>query len=120
MLDERIINRLRELDVEDDALVLMSYMYDNGDINEEDIFDIGDDEEFNIENINMYELNDEPTVDTYAYGSTVSYNFEDWYIFNNYDDAVSEAEEATRELIDEIGIEGINFSYLGGIEKYVD
>jgi hypothetical protein len=120
MLDERIINRLRELDVEDDALVLMSYMYDNGDINEEDIFDIGDDDEFNIENINMYELNNEPTVDTYTYGNNVSYNFEDWYIFNNYDDAVSEAEEATRELIDEIGIEGINFSYLGGIEKYVD
>ena len=120
MLDTRMIERLRELDLEDDIIALISYMYDNGDVSEEDIFWIGDDDEFNIENIDTYELNNEPTDYEDALGKNITYNAEDWYVFDDYDNAVSAAEEDSRQLIDDIGITGINFDYLGGIERYVD
>lgn len=120
MLDERMIDRLRELDLEDDVIALINYMYDNGDISEEEIFDIGNDEEFTIENIDTYELNNEPTDYEDALGKNISYNMEDWYVFDNHYDAVLAAEEDTRQLIDEEGVTGIDFDYLGGIEKYVN
>ena len=121
MLDTRMIERLRELDLEDDVIALISYMYDNGDISEEEIFDIGDDEEFDIDNIGTYELNNEPTDYEDALGKNITYNMEDWYVFDDHYDAVLAAEEDTRQLIeDDMGITGINFDYLGGIEKYVD
>ena len=120
MLDTRMIERLRELDLEDNVIALINYMYDNGDISEEEIFDIGDDEEFDIDNIGTYELGEQ--YDTYddALGTNISCNGEDWYVFDNYDDAEAAAKEECMLLFDDIGIEGINFDNLGGIERYVD
>jgi hypothetical protein len=96
-------------------------MYENGDVTEEDIFDIGEDEEFNIENIDFYELN-EP-VDEYddgitsgTNGTNVSYNGEDWYVFNDYDDAVKAATNDVLMYLDDMGVDGINLD----MAKYVD
>ena len=45
-MNERIIERLYELDLSDNEVALIKFMYENGDVTEEDIFDIGEDEEF--------------------------------------------------------------------------
>lgn len=120
MLDSRIIDRLYELDVDDKALVLINYMYDNSDITEEDIFDIGEDDEFNVENIENYTLAEEPSIYDTAYAPIIGFNNEEWYVFDDEDSARDAAIEDTRDLIDDIGITVINFGYLGGIENYVD
>lgn len=119
-MNERIIDRLYELDLTDEEIALINYMYNNGDITEEDIFDIGEDEEFNIENIENYELNESIEEYTDAVGTNVTYVGEDWYVFNNYEDAEDAAKEDVRLLIDDVGITGINFNYLGGMENFVD
>lgn len=120
-MNEKIIERLYELDLSDNEVALIKFMYENGDVTEEDIFDIGDDEEFNIENIDNYELN-EP-VDEYddgvtedTSGTNVSYNGEDWYVFNDYDDAVKAATNDVLMYLDDMGVDGINLD----MTKYVD
>jgi len=120
-MNEKIIERLYELDLSDNEVALIKFMYENGDVTEEDIFDIGDDEEFNIENINNYELN-EP-VDEYddgvtegTNGTNVTYNGEYWYVFNDYDDAVKAATNDVLMYLDDMGVDGINLD----MAKYVD
>lgn len=121
MLEERALARLNELVDEDDkVLAIINYMYDNGNITEEEIFDIGDDEEFNIENVENYDLGEDYQIYDDASGTNINYNYEDWYVFDNYDDAVEGAIEDTKLLLDDIGIDGINFDNLGGIENFVD
>lgn len=120
-MNERIIERLYELDLSDNEVALIKFMYENGDVTEEDIFDIGEDEEFNIENINFYELS-EP-VDEYddgvtegTSGTNVTYNGEDWYVFNDYDDAIKAATNDVLMYLDDVGVAGINLD----MTKYVD
>jgi hypothetical protein len=121
MLEERALARLRELvDDDDKVLAIINCMYDNGDLTEEEIFDIGDDEEFNIENVENYDLGEDYQIYDDAVGTNINYNYEDWYVFDDYDSAVSAAIEDTKLLLDDIGIDGINFDNLGGIENFVD
>lgn len=119
-MDERIIERLKNLDLGDFSIAVIKYMYDNGDITEEDIFDIGEDDEFNIENMDNYELKEEPVEDSDSYGTTVEYNGESYYIFDNYEDAEEAAIQDVKDLLDMEGITILNFDYLGSLENYVD
>lgn len=105
----------------DNEIALVKFMYENDDITEEDIFDIGEDEEFNIENIDTYELN-EP-IDEYddaitesTSGTNVSYCGEDWYVFGDYDEAVKGATNDVLMYLDDMGVEGINLD----MTQYVD
>ena len=121
MLDSRIIDRLYELELSDEEIALISYMYDNGDITEEDIFNIGDDEVFDIEKVGEYTL--VLLTPPYVYdnnGNLISFNNEKWWVFDDEDSARDAAIEDNKNLIDDIGITGIDFGYLGGIENYVD
>ena len=122
MLDSRIIDRLYELDLSNEEIVLISYMYDNGDITEEDIFDIGEDEVFDIEKVGEYELNTDFDIgwEDYYNGPYITCCGEEWYVFDSEESAYDAAIESCKNLIDEIGITGINFDYIGGIEKFVD
>ena len=43
-----------------------------------------------------------------------------YLVFSNYDDAIAEAKEGIRNLFDDIGVTGINWGYLGGIERFLD
>ena len=120
-MNERIIERLRELDLSDNEIALVKFMYENGDVTEEDIFDIGEDEEFNIENIDTYELNESideygDAITDYTSGTNVSYNGEDWYVFSDYDDAVKGATNDVLMYLDDVGIDGINLD----MAQYVD
>lgn len=121
MLEERALARLRELvDDDDNVLAIINYMYDNGDITEEEIFNIRDDEEFNIENVENYDLGEDYQIYDDAVGTNINYNYEDWYVFDNYDDAVAAAIEDTKLFLEDEGIDGVNFDKLGGIENFVD
>ena len=120
-MNERIIERLRELDLSDNEIALVKFMYENGDVTEEDIFDIGEDEEFNIENIDTYELNEpideyDDAITEYTSGTNVSYKGEVWYVFDDYDDAVKAATNDVLMYLDEMGVEGINID----LAQYVD
>lgn len=123
-MDERIIQRLREpdIDLSDYCIATIVHLYESGDITEEDIFDIGEDDEFNIDNIENYSLNEEPVENDgkYQLAPTVEYNGESFYIFDNYSDAEDAAIQDVKELIDEIGISSIDFNYLMNLENYVD
>ena len=120
MLDSRIIDRLYELDLSDEEIVLISYMYDNGDITEENIFNIGDDEVFDIEKVGEYELNNK--IDSYEdnYGLNVSYNGEDWYVFLDEDSAFEAAVRDCLDYMNDEGITGINFKYIGGLDNFLN
>lgn len=50
----------------------------------------------------------------------VTFGNEEYYCYESYDDAESAAQEDCKELFDDIGIEGIHFDNIGGIEQFVD
>ncbi len=50
----------------------------------------------------------------------VTFGNEEYYCYEDYSDAESAAQEDCKELFDDIGIEGIRFENIGGIEKFVD
>lgn len=50
----------------------------------------------------------------------VTFGNEEYYCYEDYDEAEQAAQEDCKELFDDIGIEGIRFENIGGIEKFVD
>lgn len=50
----------------------------------------------------------------------VTFGREEYYCYEDYSDAESAAQEDCKELFDDIGIEGIRFENIGGIENFVD
>lgn len=50
----------------------------------------------------------------------VTFGREEYYCYEDYSDAESAAQEDCKELFDDIGIEGIRFENIGGIESFVD
>lgn len=50
----------------------------------------------------------------------VTFGGEEYYCYEDYDEAEEAAQEDCKELFDDIGIEGIRFENIGGIESYVD
>ena len=50
----------------------------------------------------------------------VTFGNEEYYCYEDYSDAESAAQEDCKELFDDIGIEGIRFENIGGIESFVD
>lgn len=52
-------------------------------------------------------------------GFLVTFGDEEYYCYEDYDMARGAAFEGIYDLLDDIGIEGINFDNIGGIEQYV-
>lgn len=50
----------------------------------------------------------------------VRFGNEEYYCYESYDEAEEAAQEDCKELFDDIGIEGIRFENIGGIESFVD
>jgi hypothetical protein len=50
----------------------------------------------------------------------VTFGNEEYYCYESYNEAEEAAQEDCKELFDDIGIEGIRFENIGGIEKFVD
>lgn len=50
----------------------------------------------------------------------VTFGNEEYYCYEDYSDAESAAQEDCKELFDDVGIEGIRFENIGGIEQFVD
>ncbi len=50
----------------------------------------------------------------------VTFGNEEYYCYESYDDAEQAAQEDSKELFDDVGIEGIRFENIGGIEQFVD
>lgn len=50
----------------------------------------------------------------------VTFGNEEYYCYESYDEAEDAAKEDCKELFDDIGIEGIRFENIGGIENFVD
>ena len=45
---------------------------------------------------------------------------ESYLVFDDYEDAIKEAKESISNTFDDIGIAGINWDYIGGIERFLD
>lgn len=50
----------------------------------------------------------------------VTFGNEEYYCYESYDEAEEAAQEDSKELFDDVGIEGIRFENIGGIEQFVD
>lgn len=50
----------------------------------------------------------------------VTFGNEEYYCYEDYSDAEEAAQEDCKELFDDVGIEGIHFENIGGIEQFVD
>lgn len=50
----------------------------------------------------------------------VTFGNEEYYCYESYDEAEAAAQEDCKELFDDVGIEGIRFENIGGIEQFVD
>lgn len=50
----------------------------------------------------------------------VTFGNEEYYCYESYDEAEEAAQEDAKELFDDVGIEGIRFENIGGIEQFVD
>ena len=53
-------------------------------------------------------------------GISVAFGDEEYVCYANYSDAEEASNEGVKDLLDDIGIDGINFDNLGGIEQFVD
>lgn len=53
-------------------------------------------------------------------GFLVTFGDEEYYCYEDYDMARGAAFEGISDLLDDIGIEGINFDNIGGIEQFLD
>lgn len=47
-------------------------------------------------------------------------NGEEYYVFDNSDDAWDRAIDYCKDVFDDVGFDGINWDYIGGIENYVN
>lgn len=55
------------------------------------------------------------------YGSiSVTFGDKEYALYSNHDDAIAGAVEDCKYLLDDCGIAGINFNYIGGIENFVE
>ena len=50
----------------------------------------------------------------------VTFGNEEYYCYESYNEAEEAAQEDCKELFDDVGIEGIRFENIGGIEQFVD
>lgn len=50
----------------------------------------------------------------------VTFGNEEYYCYEDYSDAEQAAQDDCKELFDDVGIEGIRFENIGGIEQFVD
>ena len=50
----------------------------------------------------------------------VTFGNEEYYCYESYNEAEEAAQEDCKELFDDVGIEGIHFENIGGIEQFVD
>ena len=50
----------------------------------------------------------------------VKFGDEEYYCYESYNEAEEAAQEDCKELFDDVGIEGIRFENIGGIEQFVD
>lgn len=50
----------------------------------------------------------------------VTFGNKEYYCYEDYSDAEEAAQEDCKELFDDVGIEGIHFENIGGIEQFVD
>lgn len=66
-MDMAIVERLEELGLNDFEIAVIKFMYESNSITEKDIFDIGEDEEFNFDNLQNYELNEQAVYDDSNY-----------------------------------------------------
>ena len=119
-MNKQILNRLEELNLSNEAIAVISTMYDNGNIIDVDIFDTND-EPFDIDNIDSYELVETPKVreSDYNRGKDISYFGENYLVFADDIWAKNAAEEAVQKLIKSKGVSIINPESIN-IEDYID
>lgn len=66
---------------------------------------------------------DTASFETATYGNGVCVTFDndqEYYCYKTYEDAEEASNEYNKDLLDDIGISGIRFENIGGIEEYVD
>ena len=53
-------------------------------------------------------------------GICVKFGDEEYYCYEDYSDAEEASNEGVKQILDDLGIDGINFDNIGGIEQFVD
>lgn len=59
-------------------------------------------------------------IDEHSNYTNIQFGREEYMVFSDHDEAESVAKEYCEDLLDDNGIEGIRFEYLGGIERFVN
>ena len=61
-------------------------------------------------------------IEDYAPGKGICITFgkEEYYCYADYDDAKEASNESVKNLLDDVGIAGIQFDSIGGIEQFID
>ena len=68
---------------------------------------------------NNYE---DAAIESYAPGKGICVTFgdEEYYCYEDYSDAEEASNEGVKQILDDLGITGLNFENLGGIEQFLD
>lgn len=68
---------------------------------------------------NNYE---DAALESYAPGNGICVTFgdEEYYCYEDYSDAEEASNEGVKQILDDLGISGLNFDNLGGIEQFLD
>lgn len=68
---------------------------------------------------NNYE---DAAIESYAPGKGICVTFgdEEYYCYEDYSDAEEASNEGVKQILDDLGITGLNFDNLGGIEQFLD
>ena len=68
---------------------------------------------------NNYE---DAALESYAPGNGICVTFgdEEYYCYEDYSDAEEASNEGVKQILDDLGITGLNFENLGGIEQFLD
>ena len=68
---------------------------------------------------NNYE---DAALESYAPGNGICVTFgdEEYYCYEDYSDAEEASNEGVKQILDDLGITGLNFDNLGGIEQFLD
>lgn len=68
---------------------------------------------------NNYE---DAAIESYAPGKGICVTFgdEEYYCYEDYSDAEEASNEGVKQILDDLGISGLNFDNLGGIEQFLD
>lgn len=59
-------------------------------------------------------------IDEHGNYTNIQFGREEYMVFSDHDEAESVAKEYCEDLLEDTGIEGIRFEYLGGIERFVN